>query len=76
MQFAESDISAFAHNFRTPEVHQASLTLEREVAKSVVAHVSYTFVHGQNLIRARDVNLPPPTDVHFRERSIQRLSRR
>jgi len=65
MQFAESDISAFAHNFRTPEVHQASMTLEREVAHRVMAQVSYTFVHGQNLIRARDVNLPPPTDVQY-----------
>jgi hypothetical protein len=27
--------------------------------------VSYTFVHGQNLIRARDVNLPPPVDVSY-----------
>src|SRR5438552_583686 len=26
---------------------------------------SYTFVHGQNLIRARDVNLPPPTNVQY-----------
>src|SRR5262249_15656922 len=27
MQFVQSNISAFAHNFRTPEVHQASLSL-------------------------------------------------
>ena len=40
-------------------------TLEREVAHRVVAQISYTFVHGQNLIRARDVNLPPPTDVQY-----------
>jgi len=63
--YAESEISAFAHDFRTPEVHQASLTLEREVATRIVAEVSYTFVHGQNLIRARDVNLPPPTNVQY-----------
>jgi TonB dependent receptor len=65
MQFAESDVSAFAHNFRTPEVHQASLTLEREVAKRVVVQASYSFVHGQNLVRARDVNLPAPTEVEY-----------
>lgn len=65
MQFAHIDISAFSHNFRTPEVHQANLMLEKEVANRMVAEVSYSFVHGQNLIRARDVNLPPPTNVQY-----------
>ena len=65
MQFAESDISSFAQNFRTPEVHQASLSLEREVAHRVVAEVSYSYVHGQDLIRARDLNLPAPTNVQY-----------
>jgi hypothetical protein len=65
MQFAERDISAFAHNFRTPKVHQTSVTLEREVARRVVAQISYSFVHGQNLVRARDVNLPAPTAVQY-----------
>lgn len=64
-QFAESDISAFAHNYRTPEIHQVSVSLERELEKRVVADISYSFVHGQNLIRARDVNLPPPTNVQY-----------
>lgn len=53
MQFAESDISSFGHTFRTPQIHQPSLSLEREVAHRVVAEVSYSYVHGQNLIRAR-----------------------
>jgi Carboxypeptidase regulatory-like domain/TonB dependent receptor len=65
MQFAKSDISAFAHNFRSPEVHQASLSLERELGNRVVGEISYSFVHGQDLIRARDVNLPPPTNVQY-----------
>lgn len=65
MQFAKSDISAFAHNFRSPEVHQASLSVEREIADRVVAEISYSFVRGQNLIRARDLNLPPPTNVQY-----------
>jgi len=64
-QFVESDISAFAHNYRTPEIHQVSASLEREVPHRVVAELSYSFVHGQNLIRARDVNLPPPTNVQY-----------
>jgi Carboxypeptidase regulatory-like domain/TonB dependent receptor len=65
MQFAQSTISAFAHNFRSPEVHQASVSLEREIANRVVGEISYSFVHGQNLIRARDINLPPPTSVQY-----------
>ena len=64
-QFAESDISSFAHNYRTPEIHQASLSLEREVGKRIIGEISYSFVHGQNLIRARDVNLPPPANVQY-----------
>ncbi len=64
-QFSKSDISAFAHNFRTPKVNQASLGLEREIAEGTSVEVSYTFVQGQNLIRARDVNLPPPVDVSY-----------
>ena len=65
MQFAKSDILAFAHNFRTPEIHQISVTAEREVTHRVIAEVSYSFVHGQDLIRARDVNLPPPASVDY-----------
>ncbi|PYX68984.1 MAG: hypothetical protein DMG72_21860, partial [Acidobacteria bacterium] len=55
-----SDISAFAPNFRTPKVHQASLNLERELVDRFAAGLSYLYVHGVDLIRARDVNLPPP----------------
>ena len=64
-QFLQNDISSFSPNFRTPEVHQASLTLEREVANRLAVGISYTFVHGQNLVRARDVNLPTPTNVAY-----------
>src|SRR5581483_5724902 len=65
LQHTENDISSFSRNFRTPEVHQASLTMEREVANRVVAQLSYSYVHGQNLIRARDVNLPTPTSLQY-----------
>jgi hypothetical protein len=64
-QFTKSDISAFAHNFKTPRVQQASLNLEREVAHRLAIGVSYTYVHGVDLIRARDVNLPPPVNVTY-----------
>jgi len=51
--------------FRIPEVHQVSTSVEHEVANRVIAEVSYSFVHGQKLIRARDMNLPPPTNLQY-----------
>jgi hypothetical protein len=60
-----ADVSAFAHNFHTPKVEQASLSLEREMAHRLAAGVSYLYVHGEGLIRARDVNLPPPIPVSY-----------
>jgi hypothetical protein len=34
-QFAQSSISAFSHNFRTPEIHQVSFSVEKEIAHRV-----------------------------------------
>ena len=60
-----SDISAFAPNFQTPKIQQASLSIEREVADRFAVGVSYLYVHGQDLIRARDINLPMPQIVRY-----------
>ena len=60
--FLTSDVSAFAPNFRSPKVQQASLNLEREIVDRFAAGVSYLYVHGVDLIRARDVNLPAPVN--------------
>jgi len=60
-----NDVSAFAPNFVTPRVQQASLTLEREVADHTTIAVSYLYVHGEHLIRALDVNLPPPVALTY-----------
>jgi len=59
--YATSEVAAFAPDFKTPRVQQASLSLERELAGGVKETISYLFVHGVDMIRARDVNLPPPT---------------
>ena len=59
--YAISEVAAFAPDFKTPRVQQASLSLEREVARGFKGTISYLFVHGVDMIRARDVNLPPPT---------------
>ena len=39
--------------------------MEREVAHRLAVGVSYMYVHGVDLIRARDVNLPPPVNVTY-----------
>jgi len=59
--YATTEVSAFAPGFDTPRVQQGSLSLEREVADGFTGGLSYLYVHGVDLIRARDVNLPPPT---------------
>ncbi|MFY9559495.1 MAG: TonB-dependent receptor [Terriglobales bacterium] len=63
--YLTSDVSAFAPNFVTPKVQQGSLSVEREIAERFAVGVSYLYVHGENLIRARDVNLPPPTEYSY-----------
>ena len=60
-----TEISSFAHDFVTPRVHQASFSVEREIANRLAVGVSYLYVHGENLIRARDVNLPTPMAVQY-----------
>ena len=64
-QGVTNNISAFATNFVTPRVQQASLTIEREIASQTTLAVSYLYVHGEHLIRALDVNLPPPVALTY-----------
>lgn len=64
-QFAAAGISSFSPNFKTPKVEQASLNIEKEVVHRLAIGASYMYVHGVDLIRARDVNLPPPVDVQY-----------
>jgi len=41
------------------------LSLERELASGLTGTLSYLYVHGEDMIRARDVNLPPPTYYNY-----------
>ncbi|MGB8013592.1 MAG: carboxypeptidase regulatory-like domain-containing protein [Terriglobales bacterium] len=59
--YASAEVSAFAPNFKTPRVQQASLSLERELGGGFMGTVSYLYTHGVDMIRAVDVNLPAPT---------------
>jgi hypothetical protein len=65
VQYSQAGVSAFSPNFKTPKVEQASLSIEQEVAHRLAIGVSYMYVHGVDLIRARDVNLPPPVNVEY-----------
>jgi hypothetical protein len=58
-------VSAFASNFVTPRVQQASFTLEKEVVSHTTIALSALTVHGEHLIRALDVNLPQPSPVAY-----------
>jgi len=60
-QYATSEIAAFAPDFKTPRVQQGSLSLERELGGGLIGTISYLLVHGVDMIRSLDVNLPPPT---------------
>jgi hypothetical protein len=64
-QGVTQNVSAFAPNFITPRVQQASFTLEREIASHTTIAVSYLYVHGEHLIRALDVNLPQPIALTY-----------
>jgi hypothetical protein len=64
-QGVSNEVSAFAPNFVTPRVQQASLTFEKEVAGQTTIAVSFLSVRGEHLIRALDVNLPPPTALTY-----------
>lgn len=58
--YATAEVSAFGPGFKTPRAEQGSLRLEREFGSGVTGEVSYLYVHGVDMIRARDINLPPP----------------
>jgi hypothetical protein len=60
-QYATNEVAAFSPTFKTPHVQQGSLSLERELADGFTGTVSYLYMHGVDMIRARDLNLPPPT---------------
>ena len=64
-QGVTNNLSAFAPNFVTPRVQQSSLTLEKEVADHTTVSLALLNVHGEHLIRALDVNLPPPVALSY-----------
>jgi hypothetical protein len=66
-------VAAFAPNFVTPRVQQASLTLEKEVVSRTTVALTLLNVRGEHLIRALDVNLAQPTAAHVSHIRFHRL---
>jgi len=64
-QGVTNSVSAFASNFVTPRVQQASLTFEKEVVDRTTLALSLLSVRGEHLIRALDVNLPQPIALNY-----------
>lgn len=54
---------ASAADFRTPEVQQWSLGVQREVFSNAVFDLSYVGTKGDHLVRDLDINQPNPADV-------------
>jgi len=60
-----NNVSAFALNFVTPRVQQASLTFEKEIVDRTTVSLSLLNVRGEHMIRALDVNLPQPVAMNY-----------
>jgi outer membrane receptor protein involved in Fe transport len=53
-------IFVFDRDYENPEVHQASLGVERALTDDIAVGASYLNVRGRNLQRSTDINLFPP----------------
>jgi hypothetical protein len=53
------DVAVFARNMQNPQIHQADLILERQVARNTVVSVSYLLSLGRELPNFIDTNLDP-----------------
>jgi carboxypeptidase family protein/TonB-dependent receptor-like protein len=60
-----TEISAFSPNFQMPRSTHAHGSIEKELPGGFVLDVSYLYVHGERLTRARDRNLPNPVRISY-----------
>lgn len=54
-------VQFFQDDFQLPQIHQADLIVEREIARNTVVSASYLFSFGNSLPNFVDTNLPAPT---------------
>jgi hypothetical protein len=53
------NVAVFAHNMQNPQIHQADLILERQIAHNTVISASYLLSLGRELPNFIDTNLDP-----------------
>ena len=53
-------VQYFTSSFQLPQIHQADLIVEREIARNTVVSASYLMSFGNSLPNFVDTNLPPP----------------
>jgi hypothetical protein len=54
-------VQFFDASFQLPQIHQADLVFERQIARNTAVSVSYLFSFGNSLPNFVDTNLPAPT---------------
>jgi hypothetical protein len=62
-EIGNRNLTAIDQNFRTPEVQQWSIGIERELFRNAVLNVFYVGTKGDFLIRRRNTNFVTPADV-------------
>ena len=55
----------FDPDYQNPEVHQASVGIDRQIGNDLALAVSYLFVAGRHLQRTRDFNIAPPVPTEI-----------
>jgi hypothetical protein len=59
------NVAVFAHNMQNPQIHQADLILERQVAHNTVISASYLLSLGRELPNFIDTNLDPASRKNY-----------
>jgi hypothetical protein len=54
-------VQYFASNFQLPQIHQADVVFERQIARNTVVSASYLFSFANSLPNFVDTNLPTPS---------------
>ena len=64
-QLSAASIQFAAPNWKTPYSEQATLAIERELARDVTVTASYIWSRGVQLYGERDLNLPPLSSYNY-----------
>jgi hypothetical protein len=62
---AGPNVVFFDSNFKTPQIHQADLTVEQDLGHDWIMGVTWLGAFGRRLPNFTDINLPTPTTVRY-----------